>query len=575
MLVFPMEAINAKWVLRDKIPAVGREQLSRWRDEPLLQQLFWNRELRSEQQAMAFVRREFAHQHDPFKLAGMDAAVERIVAALDAREVIGVYGDYDVDGVTATLLLVELLQGFGADVYPYLPLRCEEGYGLHKNALDDLHAKGVRLLITVDCGVTAVEQAEYARTLGLDLIISDHHHVGEVLPTAVAVINPKRPDCSYPEEILCAVGIAYKIAAALLERRASAQVGMLAAKFVDLVALGTVADLVPLHGENRAMVYAGLNQLNAKPRPGVTALLQVAGCNGLVSARTIGFQLGPRLNAAGRLGSAMDALRLLATQDVEEANHLAVELDERNLERRRLTREISERALEIALEQAGEDKPLILLAEHEDFHVGVVGLAASRICEQWQVPVLVAQSRDGFITGSARSVADFHIAEALGQCEDMLLKHGGHAAAAGFSLAQENWVRFVGRMQKIAEDQLSEKDLRQTIMVDASVCSSDLTDRLAEQLKYFEPYGQGNPPPLFIWRGAEISEMRTVGKNDSHLKLKVLTDSGAKLDTIGFWLGHRLSELPTKVDLAFSFEKDEWKGRERKQLNLKDVRAAV
>ncbi len=567
--------MNNKWVVKDKMPVLAREQLSRWRDEPLLQQLFWNRELRSEQQAMAFVRREFAHERDPFQLAGMDAAVERILSALDARERIAVYGDYDVDGVTATLLLLELLEAFGADVCPYVPRRREEGYGLHNTALEDLHAKGVRLVITVDCGVSDLEQAEHARTLGLDLIISDHHHVGEVLPSAVAVINPKRADCSYPEQILCAVGIAYKIAAALLERRTPAQGGILADKFLDLVALGTVADLAPLHGENRAMVYAGLNQLNAKPRPGVTALLRAAGYKGLVSARTIGFELGPRLNAAGRLGSAMDALRLLATQDREEATHLAVELNERNRVRQRLTREISDRALEIALEQAGGDDPLILLAEHADFHVGVVGLAASRLCEQRQLPVVVAQSRDGLITGSARSVPDFHVAEALMQCEDLLLKHGGHAAAAGFTLAQRNWARFVRRLRQIAEDQLSEKDLRRTLVIDASVRSSDLTARLAEQLEYFEPYGHGNPPPLFIWRDAQVLEKRAVGTNDAHLKLKVRADSGVQLDAIGFWLGHRLPQWPVKVDLAFAFEKDEWQGRERKQLNLKDVRAAV
>lgn len=566
--------MNNEWVVRDEIPAAGRDQLSRWGDEPLLQQLFWNQKLRSEEQALAFVRREFSHESDPFQLAGMDAAVERILSALDARERIAVYGDYDVDGVTATVLMLELLQAFGADVCPYLPLR-EQGYGLHNTALERLHAEGVRLVITVDCGVSALEQAEYARTLGIDLIISDHHHVGEVLPSAVAVINPKRNDCSYPEQMLCAAGIAYKIAAALLERRTPSQPGILADNFLDLVALGTVADLAPLRGENRAMVYRGLIQLNANPRPGVTALLRAAGCTGPVSARTIGFQLGPRLNSAGRLGSAMDAFRLLTTQKREEAAHLARELHECNRERQTLTQKISERALEIALEQAGEDKPSILLAEHADFHSGVVGLAASRLCEQRRIPALVAQSKDGLITGSARSVPKFHIAEALLQCADLLLQHGGHAAAAGFTLEQENWARFVGRMREIATEQLSDEDLSPQLVIDASVRSSELTSRLAEQLEYFEPHGHKNPTPLLLWRGAEVSEKRAVGKNNAHLKLRMRTDNGSQLDAIGFWLGDRLAQLPVKVDLVFAFEKDEWQGRERQQLNLKDVRAAV
>lgn len=564
--------MNSEWVVKDEIPADGRDQLARWGDEPLIQQLFWNRKLRSEEQALAFVRREFSHERDPFQLAGMDAAVERIISALDARERIAVYGDYDVDGVTATLLMLELLQAFGADVCPEIPLR-RAGYGLHNTALERLHAEGVRLVITVDCGVSALEQAEYARTLGLDLIISDHHHVGEVLPSAVAVINPKRNDCSYPEQMLCAAGIAYKIAAALLERRTPSQPGILADNFLDLVALGTVADLAPLRGENRAMVYTGLKQLNANPRPGVAALLRAAGCTGTVSARTIGFQLGPRLNAAGRLGNAMDAFRLLATQKSEEATHLALELHERNRERQTLTQKISERALKIALEQAGEDEPVILLAEHADFHSGVVGLAASRLCDQRGIPALVAERKGGLITGSARSVEGFHIAEALLQCADLLLQHGGHAAAAGFTLEQENWARFVGRMRDIATER--PKSPARTLAIDASVRSSDLTSRLAEQLEYFEPYGYENPAPLLLWRGAEVSEKRAVGKNNAHLKLRIRTDNGAPLDAIGFRLGDRLAQLPVKVDLVFVFEKDEWQGRERQQLNLKDVRAAV
>ena len=556
------------------MPVAAREQLARWRDEPVLQQLFWNRGLHSEGQALAFVRREFTYESDPFQLAGMDAAVERVLEALDTGEYIAVYGDYDVDGVTATLLMCELLEAFGAEVRPYIPRRLEEGYGLHNTALEQLAEEGVSLVITVDCGVRALEQAERARTLGVDLIISDHHHVGDVLPPAVAVINPKRVDCHYPEQMLSAVGIAYKIASALLARRSPSQAACSAQSFLDLVALGTVADLAPLCGENRQLVHAGLQRLNSTPRQGVRALLRSAGSSGRVSARTIGFQLGPRLNSAGRLGNAMDAFQLLATQHSEEASRRARELEKCNRKRQNLTREISVRALEIALEQAGESGPPILFAEHADFHSGLVGLAASRLCEQYYRPALVAQRKDGKITGSARSVAGFHIAGALQQCGDLLDRHGGHAAAAGFTMEQTNWERFVGRLGEIATEQLSEKDLRPELLIDTSVHPSELTERLVEQLDYFEPSGHGNPAPLFLWRGAQVSDKRVVGKEGAHLKLKVRAGDGVQLDVIGFWLGDRLGELPMKVDLVFAFEKNEWKGRYRQQINLKDVRAA-
>jgi single-stranded-DNA-specific exonuclease len=572
-----MATMEKKWEVIPAMPEAARERLVRWQDEPLLQQLFWNRELRSEPQVLAFVRREMSRETDPFQLAGMDVAVERVLAALDEGERVAVYGDYDVDGVTATLLLLELLQAFNGDVVPYIPRRHDEGYGLHNAAFEALAAQGVRLVITVDCGVRALEQAEHARGLGLDLIISDHHHVGDMLPPAVAVINPKRADCFYPEQMLSGVGIAYKMAAALLARRTPAQAGILAHDFLDLVALGTVADLAPLCGENRALVHAGLERLNAAPRPGIRALLQAARSNGRVTARTIGFQLGPRLNAAGRLGSAMDALRLLGTRDDEEATCLARELEKRNRKRQSLTREMSERALDIALEQAEEVDPLILFAAHEDFHSGLVGLVAARLCEQRNRPAVVAQRKNGLITGSARSVAEFHIADALRQCADLLHRHGGHAAAAGFTLRlpEENWKLFVRQLGEIAREQLSEKDLRPMLSIDAQVRPAQLTERLAEQLNYFEPAGTENLTPLFLWRGAQVVERRAVGKSNAHLKLKVHAENGEPLDAIGFWLGDRLEQLPEMVDLVFAFETNEWLGRKRQQLNLKDVRAAA
>ena len=567
--------MNKKWVIREEIPAAARNHLARWDAEPLIQQLFWNRGLENEEQALAFVRRENSFDDDPFQLTSMDAAIERILAGLDADESIVVYGDYDVDGVTATRLMVEVLEAFGANVSSYVPRRDSEGYGLHSSVLENMKKEGVSLVLTVDCGVRAVEQAAYARSLGMDLIISDHHYVGEVLPDAVAVINPKRPDSHYPEHMLSGVGIANKISDALLRRRSPVQAEILPRSFLDLVALGTVADLAPLCGENRTLVYSGLEQLNSVPRPGIMALMQAAGSKGPVTARTIGFQLGPRLNAAGRMGSVLDALQLLATRNTEEATQLAQGLEELNRERQNLTKKISERALEMAHAQVGDEDPKIFFAAHAEFHSGIVGLAASRLCEEFHRPALVAQRKDGMITGSARSVEHFHISEALLQCADLLDRHGGHAVAAGFTLPEENWKQLKGRLREIAIGQLSGKDLRPTLSIDAVVESSQLTQRLAEQLEYFEPSGNGNPTPVFVWRGAPVLGKRVVGKNGDHLKLKTRTENGLEIDVIGFWLGDRLPTLSATADLAFSFENNEWRGRKRQQLNLKDVSAST
>jgi single-stranded-DNA-specific exonuclease len=563
--------MNKKWLVADDIPADYRIQLDRWASEPVLQQLFWNRNLKSEEQAMNFVRHQISHDADAYKLAGMTRSVERILTAVDAGQLIAIYGDYDVDGVTATLVLKEGLEAYGAEVVTYIPDRHLEGYGVHSTVLEKLANQGVDLIISVDCGISALAEVKKASELGMDFIVSDHHQIGSELPEALAVINPNRPDCPYPENILSAVGISYKIVDALWSNRRPLNSDKLVADFLDLVALGTVADLAPLIGENRFMVQAGLEIINTKPRLGIKALLGVSRNKGSVTAQTIAFQLGPRINAVGRIGNASRALTLLATDNEQEAIDLAQELEKCNRERQRMTRSMTSKAMELSSETYGQGDFHILFAEHEDFHNGLVGLVAARLSQSYYLPAIVGQRKEGYITGSARSISEFHISNAFEECSHLLDRYGGHAAAAGFTIKEENWDEFVDLLENIAADKLQDVDLRPVLRIDAEVKVSDITERLVSQQAFFEPSGTGNPQPLFMWRGARILSKRQVGQDDKHLKLKFECGRHSGLDAIGFGLGDRYANLDNKADLVFTLEFNEWNGQRNEQLNVKDI----
>ena len=382
-----------------------------------------------------------ARVDNPFRLRGMNEAVERIRHAIRAWEPIAVYGDFDADGVTSTALMVQTLSALGADVRPYIPHRVDEGYGLNNGALAELKRDGVKLVITVDCGIRSVDEVAFANRLGLDMIITDHHSVGPKLPPALAVINPKRSDCDYPFRDLAGVGLAFKLAQGLLRSnlqvsiRRDLTVELDESDLLDLVALGTVADLAPLLGENRSLVTRGLDRLNQPQRPGLQALMKQAGlAPGQVTASTIGFVLGPRLNAAGRMEDARLAYELLQTEDVVKAAQLAGELDRLNARRKEITAQSLE-AAQAQIEANGSDGYLHLVAG-EEFLAGIVGLVAGRLAEQYYRPALVVELGDLQSRGSARSIAEFDITMALDRCADagLLVKHGGHAAAAGFTV---------------------------------------------------------------------------------------------------------------------------------------------
>jgi single-stranded-DNA-specific exonuclease len=534
---------------------------------PVLRQLLFNRGLSSPEAAQRYLEAAGpAEGSDPFALLGMEAAVERIRVAISGREPIAVYGDYDVDGVTATALMVQALQEAGAQAQAYIPHRFEEGYGLNNQALEELHAQGIQLVITVDCGVRALAEAAHARNLGLDLVVVDHHHPGEALPTAAAIINPKQGGDTYPEKGLAGVGLAYKLACAL----AQSGIGPDPTSQLDLVALGTVADLAPLQGENRSLVRAGLRVLQRTRRTGLQSLMGAARLHpARVTAASIGFVLGPRLNAAGRLDSALAAYRLLVTEDHQEAGLLAQQLDDQNRERQRLTRAIQSEAEALAL--AGDPNTPLLFAADPGFNAGVVGLAASRLLEQHYRPAVVAQQGEQVTRASCRSISEFHITAALDQCADLLVKYGGHAAAAGFTVRNEHLPALKARLIEIAREQLSGLDLAPTLHADLELPLSELHPSLLVELAKLEPTGQQNPRPQFVSRNLRITQRRAVGKEGAHLKMTV-SDGAISYDAIAFRQGHWLQQLPERVDLLYEFELNEYNGRTSLQLNVRDIK---
>jgi len=561
-----------RWEIAARAP---KNHFDRFPDlPPLLAQVLYNRGLIEPAEATAFLSDD-APPVDPHRLKGMGDAVMRLRRAVLDGEPIAVYGDYDVDGVTATALLTQALRGWKAKVTPYIPDRFEEGYGLNTGALDKLAGQGIRVVVTVDCGVRAPAEVEYGNRLGLDLIVTDHHEPeGERLPPARAVINPKQPGCAYPDKGLAGVGLAFRLAQALAWElaRDGHTLPFPVDDLLDLVALGTVADLAPLAGENRFMVRRGLALINARTRPGIAALCDVSRLTpGEIDAGSIGYSLGPRLNAAGRVEHARAAYQLLASESIEQAAQFADQLNEQNRERQRLTADMVERAAAQALE-ADPDAPL-LFAASADFSSGVIGLAASRLVETHHRPAIVLSINASAARGSARSISQFNITHALDECKDLLVKHGGHAAAAGFTVTLDRLDELKARLTSIAARSRSEGDWSPVLNIDAHVRLATLTLDMQAHLARLEPHGMGNPQPVFLSRDIRVRGARTL-KDGAHLKLTLLDENGKSWDAIAFRMGERRKHLPDKIDLAYTLELNTWQGEQRLQLNVKDLQPA-
>ncbi|MBP7786281.1 MAG: single-stranded-DNA-specific exonuclease RecJ [Longilinea sp.] len=552
-----------RWQIAPALPAEANIALVEY-PYPI-RQILYNRGCLDADSAERYLRAQ-PEMYDPFQMIGMEDAVARILSAISMGEEIVVYGDYDVDGVTATALLVQVLQQMGGKARAYIPNRFDEGYGLNNEALDVLAQEQVRLVITVDCGIRSPVEAEHARSCGMDMIITDHHHPKDEIPNAWAVICPRQEGDPYPDKNLAGVGLAFKLAQALLLRHPVE--GVSAEDWLDLVALGTVADLVPLVGENRGLVRAGLRILRMGRRQGVLSLAQAAGLNPeRLTAGDISFGLAPRLNAAGRLESALAAFAMLMSTDPMEAGPLAQKLDDQNRQRQKITQEIQQAAELMAAEEVS---PHLIFAVHPEFNSGVVGLAASRLVEAYYRPAIVGQIGEETTRASCRSIPIFHITKALDECADLLVRHGGHAMAAGFTVSNHQLEELRVRLQAIAERELADQELVPSLRADIELPLSEIRPSLLPYLDQLQPTGTNNPEAVFVARNLWVTNSRTVGAEKKHLKLTV-TDGSITYDAIAFRQGHWQDQMPESVDLMFTFEKNNFQGREYLQLNVKDI----
>ncbi|TDF97672.1 single-stranded-DNA-specific exonuclease RecJ [Paenibacillus piri] len=542
--------------------------------EPLIARLLIVRGMADIEHASVFLHGGTDLTHDPFLLDGMDKAASRIRRALERGEKIRIYGDYDADGVSSTTLMVHLLRQLNAVFDYYIPHRVHEGYGLNKNAIMAAHEQEIGLIITVDTGISAVEEIAFAAELGMDVIVTDHHEPPEFLPEAAYVlINPKKPGCPYPFKQLAGVGVALKLAQALLGRWPE--------ELLEFAAIGTIADLMPLQDENRIIVKQGVKRMQSTANRGIRALLQVAGIQPKdVNATHIGFALAPRINASGRLNNADDAVRLLIAEQEMEAEQLAFELDQLNKERQRLVDEMAKQAVAMMEQKsaAGLSNNVIVLA-HEDWNVGVIGIVASKMVDKYYRPAIIfgIDKQSGMAKGSARSIAGFDVYRALTHCHDLMEHFGGHQAAAGMTLSSEHLPELERRLNGMAEEWLTPDDFMPLLHADIACSLDDIGIKTIQQLEQLGPFGMGNPVPKFVVSNVCCQELRTIGKEQQHIKLTLQqsrAESASALDAVGF---NKSSVMPwisstASLDIIGELSINEWNGIRKPQMMIQDLR---
>jgi single-stranded-DNA-specific exonuclease len=567
-----------RWVIRQPDQIRARELASILGVSTIVASLLLTRGYGELSAAKIFLEPSLDQLHDPRLMLGMSEAVQRLLYALDNQEPVLIYGDYDVDGTTGTAVLLRAIRMLGGTAGYHVPHRFTEGYGIQQAALEQAARDGYKLVVSVDCGIRAHEPLEWARENGLDVIITDHHlpDEDEGAPPAFAVLNPNQHGCEYPDKNLAGVGVAFKLVHALFRARGrETQVP----GFLKMVAIGTVADVAKLVGENRAIVALGLSDLPRAVNHGLRALIEIAGCgeSGEMNAYDLGFRIGPRINAAGRMDAASAVVELFNAKDKENARRLAEHLDTRNRERMDAQREIFNRAIEEF--ESGSDREAqthAAVIAGDGWHRGVIGLAASKIAERLHRPCVVI-SFDGDIGhGSARSIEAYHLFNGLTSCRDLLDKFGGHSHAAGLAIRRDSLPEFRRRLNEHAASCLTDDDLTPSLGIDAEVAATELTFQLSQELRRLEPFGAGNPRPLFVTRGLRVVGQPQVIK-EQHLKLRVAGENRRPFEAI-WWRGIEevaaTPQVDQRIDLAYEFEADRWMGDIRLQLNVRDMKTS-
>lgn len=540
--------------------------------KPQIASLLIQRDIHTPEDAHAFFNPSLDDLHDPFLMRDMDKAVVRIQQALGDGEKILVYGDYDVDGTTAVALMYSYLRSLGAQCGYYIPDRYKEGYGISFAGVDYAAENNFPLIIALDCGIRSHDKVKYASEKNIDFIICDHHRPAASIPDAVAVLDPKRSDCSYPFDELCGCGIGFKLVQAL--HQSSGENFETIIPFLDLVAVAIGADIVPVTGENRILAYYGLRQINSAPRPALKALFAVAGLKKEVNITDLVFTAAPRINAAGRVDHGKGAVELLISEDAARATETAKALNENNNDRRLLDKTITAHAMQMILEDVRYESRKSTVVYHPEWHKGVVGIVASRLIEKWYKPTIVLTGSDGKVTGSARSVRDFDVHDAIEACSDLLIQFGGHKYAAGVTLAPENVDSFIARFDEAVTARITEEQLIPATEIDMEISLSQIDMNFCRELKKFAPFGPGNMNPVFLTRDvADRGWARIVGEN--HLKCDIIDPSNRNhfIGAIGFNLGEFLP-YTTKgktFSACYSVEENHWNGNVSVQLALKDL----
>ncbi len=563
--------MNKKWQIYETDDEKIEELKEKYKLNDLLATILINRGIDNEEKIRQFLEPTRQDFYNPYLMKDMEIAVERIVKAIESQEKVIIYGDYDVDGITSTTVLKKFLKDLGLEVSYYIPNRLNEGYGLNNKAIEKIVNEGYSLMITVDCGISAIEEIDYANSLGLETIVTDHHEPGEVLPKALAVVDNKRKDSTYPFRDLAGVGVAFKLTQALgmkLELKEEAYL-----KYLDIVCVGTISDIVPLVDENRVITKLGLLLVRQTKNMGLKSIINSSGYN-KIDSNTISFGVAPRINACGRMGKAEEALELLLSTDIYEVNELTKKLNEHNRERQEIEKSIYESAVE-KIEKNHLDENRTIVVGGEDWHHGVIGIVSSKITDMYFKPsILLSFEENGTGKGSGRSIPGFDLHQALTKCQDTLEKFGGHSMAVGVTIKKENLEKFREEFEKVAAEEKTE-DIVPILNVDSKIDLNSVDKDVIESLKALEPFGEANKMPIFAFKNLRIDSIRALSEG-KHLKL-TLKEDNIIINAIGFNMGELAEEyrIGDKIDVAGVLEINTFNGVDNLQINIKDVMKSI